>query len=73
MQFDSSVACQNEIKRTLGLDPRMVRFSVVKIGDKLGKRKGGMEAQDGVIPWKDSSDGWDDTVGRAWSRNLLGR
>ena len=52
MQFDSSVAVQNEIKRTLGLDPRMIRFSVVKLGHKLGTRQESMETFDGRIQWK---------------------
>ncbi|CAG7992577.1 unnamed protein product [Penicillium salamii] len=35
MRFDSSGAVQSSIRRTLGLDPRMINFSVVKLGDKL--------------------------------------
>jgi small subunit ribosomal protein S6 len=35
MRFDSSGAVQSAVRRTLGLDPRMIRFSVVKLGDKL--------------------------------------
>ncbi|RAL07646.1 mitochondrial 37S ribosomal protein bS6m [Aspergillus homomorphus CBS 101889] len=35
MRFDSSASVQNSVRRTLGLDPRMIRFSVVKLGDKL--------------------------------------
>ena len=27
------------MRRALGLDPRMIRFSVVKLGDKLGGRE----------------------------------
>ncbi|KAI9795441.1 MAG: hypothetical protein M1833_007040 [Piccolia ochrophora] len=37
MRFDASGKIQSSIKRTLGLDPRMIRFSVVKMGDKLEK------------------------------------
>lgn len=35
MRFDSNAITQKEIRRTLGLDPRMVNFSVVKLGQKL--------------------------------------
>lgn len=35
MRFDANGAAQHEVQRTLGLDPRMVRFSVVKVGSKL--------------------------------------
>ena len=30
----------------------MIRFSVVKIGDKLGGKNNSMEKVDGEIPWK---------------------
>ena len=39
MRFDSSGPVQTSIRRTLGLDPRMIRFSVVKLGDKLEEIK----------------------------------
>ncbi|KEF53600.1 uncharacterized protein A1O9_10575 [Exophiala aquamarina CBS 119918] len=51
MQFDSSVRVQDEVKRTLSLDPRLIRYSVVKIGDKLGGVNGAMEDVTGTIPW----------------------
>ncbi|KXL44032.1 hypothetical protein M433DRAFT_166725 [Acidomyces richmondensis BFW] len=35
MRFDSSAKTQHAVRRTLGLDPRMIRYSVVKMGDKL--------------------------------------
>lgn len=35
MRFDASGPVQSAVRRTLGLDPRMIRFSVVKLGDKL--------------------------------------
>ena len=44
MRFDSSTATQEMVRRTLGLDPRMIRFSVVKLGatlEEIGKVKGG--------------------------------
>ena len=35
MRFDSSSSAQKSLRNTLGLDPRMVKFSVVKVGGKL--------------------------------------
>jgi small subunit ribosomal protein S6 len=35
MRFDASGPVQTSIRRTLSLDPRMIRYSVVKLGDKL--------------------------------------
>ncbi|KAK5138765.1 hypothetical protein LTR32_007750, partial [Rachicladosporium monterosium] len=35
LRFDSSAQTQHAIRRTLGLDPRMIRYSVVKMGSKL--------------------------------------
>ena len=54
MQFDASVKAQQEVRRFLSLDPRMIRFSVVKIGDKLGGVNGAIEEVDGQIPWKEA-------------------
>lgn len=58
MQFDSNVAAQNEIKRTLSLDPRMVRYSVVKVADKMGKSAlmEGIEGVDGSLKWDPADD-----------------
>lgn len=39
MRFDASAAVQASVRRTLGLDPRMINFSVVKLGDKLEEIK----------------------------------
>lgn len=35
VRFDSSARTQHEVQRTLKLDPRLLRFSVVKMGAKL--------------------------------------
>jgi small subunit ribosomal protein S6 len=35
LRFDSSAKTQHAVRRTLGLDPRMIRFSLVKMGSKL--------------------------------------
>ncbi|KAF1990001.1 37S ribosomal protein Mrp17 [Aulographum hederae CBS 113979] len=35
MRFDSSVVAQHTLRRQLGLDPRLLRFNVIKIGEKL--------------------------------------
>lgn len=47
MRFDSSGPVQQSIRRTLGLDPRMIRFSVVKLGEKLEDVKG----VEGAVEW----------------------
>lgn len=47
MRFDSSGPVQSSIRRTLGLDPRMINFSVVKLGDKLEEIKD----IDGKVEW----------------------
>lgn len=64
MQFDSSAAAQMEVKRTLSLDPRMVRFSFVKLADKMGKKAlmEGIEGVDGSVPWA-SADPHAETLG----------
>jgi len=40
MRFDSNIAGQVSMRKTLGLDPRMVRFSIVKMGTKLDEIAG---------------------------------
>nr|OQO26262.1 hypothetical protein B0A51_07156 [Rachicladosporium sp. CCFEE 5018] len=35
LRFDSSAKTQHAVRRTLGLDPRLIRYSVVKMGAKL--------------------------------------
>jgi small subunit ribosomal protein S6 len=52
MQFDAAAPVQAAIQRTLGLDPRMIRFSVVKVGDKLEEIKD----VDGRIEWNESQN-----------------
>ncbi|KAL2221060.1 37S ribosomal protein Mrp17 [Thermoascus aurantiacus ATCC 26904] len=39
MRFDASGPVQQAVRRTLSLDPRMIRFSVVKLGNKLDEIK----------------------------------
>ncbi|KAF8852607.1 37S ribosomal protein-like protein Mrp17 [Acephala macrosclerotiorum] len=52
MRYDASSKIQDDVRMTLGLDPRMIKFSTVKLGDgtlesisKLGSS----------IPWKEGS------------------
>ncbi|KAK5082507.1 hypothetical protein LTR70_008393 [Exophiala xenobiotica] len=59
MTFDSSASVQAEVRRQLGLNPHMIRFSMVKVGDKLGgarNEKGRMEDVDGQLKWKAVKD-----------------
>jgi small subunit ribosomal protein S6 len=50
MRFDASGPVQTSIRRTLGLDPRMINFSVVKLGDKLEEIKD----IDGKVQWNNN-------------------
>ena len=63
MQFDSASSVQTEIRRTLGLDPRMIRFSVVKVGNKLATKQESTEHFDGKIQWKSPTADSDDFMG----------
>jgi small subunit ribosomal protein S6 len=47
MRFDASGSVQSNVRRTLGLDPRMINFSVVKLGDKLEEIKN----VEGKVEW----------------------
>lgn len=40
MRFDSSGETQQMVRTTLGLDPRMVKFGVVRLGSTLDAIKG---------------------------------
>lgn len=33
MRYDASSKIQDDVRKTLGLDPRMIKFSSVKLGD----------------------------------------
>ncbi|KAK2865035.1 hypothetical protein FQN49_003967 [Arthroderma sp. PD_2] len=50
MRFDSSAPVQKEMRRALGLDPRMIKFSVVKLGSKLREIKD----TPGRVEWNDT-------------------
>ncbi|KAJ5091644.1 ribosomal protein S6 [Penicillium alfredii] len=50
MRFDSSGPVQASLRRTLSLDPRMINFTVVKLGDTLEKVKD----INGRIEWNNS-------------------
>jgi small subunit ribosomal protein S6 len=48
MRYDASSRTQDDVRKTLGLDPRMIKFSSVKMGD------GTLESLSkigGSIPW----------------------
>ncbi|PGH17643.1 ribosomal protein S6 [Helicocarpus griseus UAMH5409] len=59
MRFDSSSAVQQSVRRTLGLDPRMIRFSVVKLGDKLADIKD----VSGKVEWNETRELIGDNLG----------
>ncbi|KAI1006394.1 hypothetical protein K3495_g1827 [Podosphaera aphanis] len=48
MRYDSSSKTQELVRTTLGLDPRMIKFSTVKLGDGTLEK---LSKIDGVIPW----------------------
>lgn len=33
MRYDANSAAQDSVRKTLGLDPRMIKFSSIKLGD----------------------------------------
>ncbi|KAH8722402.1 37S ribosomal protein Mrp17 [Phaeosphaeriaceae sp. PMI808] len=35
MRFDASARAQHALRRTMSLDPRLIRYSVVKMGEKF--------------------------------------
>lgn len=49
MRFDSSSKVQDNVRKTLGLDPRMIKFSSVKMGDGTLESIGRIG---GEVPWK---------------------
>ncbi|CAD6506212.1 BgTH12-07139 [Blumeria graminis f. sp. triticale] len=48
MRYDSSIRIQEEIRNTLGLDPRMIKFSSIKLGDGTLEKSSKIG---GMIPW----------------------
>lgn len=50
MRYDSSSKVQDDVRKTLGLDPRMIKFSSVKLGD--GKLET-VSQIGGKIPWSE--------------------
>lgn len=55
MRFDSSAQAQDNVRRTLSLDPRMIRFSVVKLGNRLDEIKD----VPGSVQWNRGRSIWD--------------
>ena len=39
MRFDASARAQHSLRRTMSLDPRLIRYSVVKMGTKFEEIK----------------------------------
>jgi len=75
MTFDSSAGVQAEVRRQLGLNPHMIRFSVVKVGDKLGgarNEKGRMEGVTGGLEWVAQKEDVDIARVQGQADSLLG-
>ena len=57
MRFDSSAQTQDTVRKTLGLDQRMVRFSVVRLGrtlEEVRKVGGGVEWRRGLKEYREA-------------------
>ncbi len=54
MRFDSNSAVQDQVRKTLALDPRMIKFGCVKLGD--GKLESIVNVS-GQIPWGERDGG----------------
>ncbi|KAI9766321.1 MAG: hypothetical protein M1840_006585 [Geoglossum simile] len=57
MRFDSSANTQDTVRKTLGLDPRMIRFSVVRLGrtlEEVRKVGGGVEWRRGLKEYREA-------------------
>ncbi|RAO70475.1 uncharacterized protein BHQ10_006487 [Talaromyces amestolkiae] len=68
MRFDASGPVQSAVRRTLSLDPRMIRFSVIKIGDKLEE----INNVPGHVDWNGTKTNITDSiVSRATPRAIL--
>ncbi|KAG9735030.1 ribosomal protein S6, partial [Aureobasidium melanogenum] len=52
VRFDSSARTQHAVRRTLGLDPRMLRYSVVKMGGTLDE----LRSVVGEVQWRADAD-----------------
>jgi small subunit ribosomal protein S6 len=52
VRFDSSARTQHAVRRTLGLDPRMLRYSVVKMGSTLEE----LRSVVGEVQWRADAD-----------------
>jgi small subunit ribosomal protein S6 len=48
MRYDASSAVQDNVRKTLGLDPRMIKFSSVKMGNGKLESISNIGAK---IPW----------------------
>ncbi len=51
MRFDARGGAQTELRRVLRLDPRLVRFSVVRLGRSLAG-SGGVASVPGAPEWR---------------------
>lgn len=69
MRFDSSGPVQAAVRRTLSLDPRMIRFSVVKLGNKLEE----INSVSGQVEWNQEKSNLADSIGSSKDRNDYGR
>jgi len=50
MRYDASSKVQDDVRTTLGLDPRVIKFSSVKLGDGT---LASLSRIGGEIPWEE--------------------
>ncbi|KAL2075667.1 hypothetical protein VTL71DRAFT_610 [Oculimacula yallundae] len=53
MRYDASSKIQDDVRNTLGLDPRMIKFSSVKLGDGTLEKSSRIG---GKMPWKEREE-----------------
>jgi small subunit ribosomal protein S6 len=50
LRFDAAAKTQEEIRRMLRLDPRVIRFGVTRV--EAEKRDAGILTGRGIVPWR---------------------
>ena len=70
MRFDCSPNTQEAVRTMLGLDPRMIKFGVVKLGDGTLK---GIKDYEGKVKWNQLQDETDMELARLGLRSGRGQ
>ena len=59
MRFDASPSAQQLVRKTVAIDPRMIRCGVVKMGSRLND----IVDVKGTVEWQRSRGSWMDQLG----------